>query len=109
MNVQEYNLTGNEKFSVWYTTMLMMTPAQLDSDSKKRIMKIVKVLCVGEYMNIKKLENDDPEEIEKSMGKQKEIEEMRVAIIKEMDKIKQVLDACYGKGKDIEKKCRYKN
>ena len=38
MKVQEYSLTGNEKFSVWHTAMLMMTDAQLDHDSKERIM-----------------------------------------------------------------------
>ena len=47
MKAQEYSLTGNEKFSVWHTTMLMMTNAQLDHDSKARIMKFVKVMCVG--------------------------------------------------------------
>ena len=43
MKAQEYSLTGNEKFSVWHTAMLMMTDAQLDHDSKARIMKFVKV------------------------------------------------------------------
>ena len=109
MKVQEYSLTGNEKFSVWHTTMLMMTDAQLDHDSKARIMKFVKVLCVGEYMDIKKLENDDPDEIEKSKEKQKELEAMKKAIWKEMDKIMQVLKACYGEAKDVKTKCRYKN
>ena len=48
MKAQEYNLTGNEKFSVWYTTMMMMTSAQLDPDSKARIMNMAKIMCVGE-------------------------------------------------------------
>ena len=43
MKAQEYNLTGNEKFSVWYTTMMMMTSAQLDPDSKARIMNMAKI------------------------------------------------------------------
>ena len=47
MKAQEYNLTGNEKFSVWFTTMMMMTTAQLDSDSKARIMNMAKIMCVG--------------------------------------------------------------
>ena len=37
MKAQEYNLTGNEKFSVWFTTMLMMSNEQLDYDSKVRL------------------------------------------------------------------------
>ena len=96
MNAQEYNLTGNEKFSVWFTTMLMMTSAQLDPDSKSRIMNMAKIMCVGECLNMQKLENNDPAEMEKSKQKEKEIEMMKDAIWKEMDKIQEVLTACYG-------------
>ena len=60
MKAQEYNLTGNEKFSVWYTTMMMMTSAQLDPDSKARIMNMAKIMCVGECLDMQKLENGDP-------------------------------------------------
>ena len=87
MKAQEYNLTGNEKFSVWYTTMMMMTSAQLDPDSKARIMKMAKVMCVGECLDMQKLGNDDPAEMEKSKEKQKEFDAMKDAIWKEMDKI----------------------
>ena len=73
MKAQEYNLTGNEKFSVWFTTMMMMTSAQLDPDSKARIMKMAKIVCVGECLDMQKLENDDPAEMEKSKQKQKEL------------------------------------
>ena len=52
MKVQEYNLTGNEKFSVWFTTMMMMTSAQLDPDSKARIMNMAKIMCVGECLDL---------------------------------------------------------
>ena len=52
MKVQEYNLTGNEKFSVWFTTMMMMTDAQLDHDSKARILRMAKIMCVGEYLSL---------------------------------------------------------
>jgi len=63
MKAQEYNLTGNEKFSVWYTTMMMMTSAQLDPDSKARIMNMAKIMCVGECLDMQKLENEDPAEM----------------------------------------------
>ena len=91
MKAQEYNLTGNEKFSVWFTTMMMMTSAQLDPDSKARIMNMAKIMCVGECLDMQKLENDDPAEMEKSKEKQKEFEMMKDAIWKEMDKIQEVL------------------
>ena len=99
MKAQEYNLTGNEKFSVWYTTMMMMTSAQLDPDSKARIMNMAKIMCVGECLDMQKLENEDPAEMEKSKEKQKEFEMMKDAIWKEMDKIQEVLIACYGEPK----------
>jgi hypothetical protein len=104
MKAQEYNLTGNEKFSVWFTTMMMMTSAQLDPDSKARIMNMAKIMCVGECLDMQKLENDDPVEMEKSKEKQKEFDAMKDAIWKEMDKITEVLTACYGeprKGKKL--------
>ena len=104
MKAQEYNLTGNEKFSVWFTTMMMMTSAQLDPDSKARIMNMAKIMCVGECLDMQKLENDDPVEMEKSKEKQKEFDAMKDAIWKEMDKIQEVLTACYGeprKGKKL--------
>ena len=109
MKAQEYNLTGNEKFSVWFTTMMMMTSAQLDPDSKARIMNMAKMMCVGECLDMQKLENDDPAEMEKSKEKQKEFEMMKDAIWKEMDKIQEVLTACYGepgKGKKHHR-CRH--
>ena len=71
MKVQEYNLTGNEKFSVWFTTMMMMTDAQLDHDSKARILRMAKIMCVGEYLDMQKLENEDSAEMGKSKEKQK--------------------------------------
>ena len=94
MKAQEYNLTGNEKFSVWYTTLLMMTNAQLDPDSKARIIKIAKTMCAGEDLDMTKMENDDKEELEKFRKKQEELDIMRDAIWKEMDKITEVLVAC---------------
>ena len=103
MKAQEYNLTGNEKFSVWYTTMMMMTSAQLDPDSKARIMNMAKIMCVGECLDMQKLENDDPVEMEKSKEKQKELEMMKDAIWKEMDKITEVLTACYGEPRKSKK------
>ena len=96
MKAQEYNLTGNEKFSVWFTTMMMMTSAQLDPDSKARIMNMAKIMCIGECLDMQKLEKDDPVEMEKSKEKQKEFDAMKDAIWKEMDKIQAVLTACYG-------------
>ena len=45
---------------------------------------------------MQKLENEDPAEMEKSKEKQKEFEMMKDAIWKEMDKIQEVLTACYG-------------
>ena len=98
MKVQEYNLTGNEKFSVWFTTMMMMTTAQLDSDSKARIMNMAKIMCVGECLDMQKLENGDPTEMKKSKEKQKE-----------MDKIQEVLTACYGEPRKGNKhhRCRH--
>ena len=99
MKVQEYNLTGNEKFSVWYTTLLMMTNAQLDPDSKARIIKMAKTMCAGEDLDMTKMENDDKEELEKFRKKQEELDIMRDAIWKEMDKITEVLTACYGEPK----------
>ena len=109
MKAQEYNLTGNEKFSVWYTTMMMMTSAQLDSDSKARIMNMAKIMCVGECLDMQKLENGDPVEMEKSKEKQKEFEMMKDAIWKEMDKIQEVLIACYGEPRKGKKhhRCRH--
>ena len=109
MKAQEYNLTGNEKFSVWYTTMMMMTSAQLDPDSKARIMNMAKIMCVGECLDMQKLENDDPAEMEKSKEKQKEFEMMKDAIWKEMDKIQEVLTACYGEQRKGKKhhRCRH--
>ena len=74
MKAQEYNLTGNEKFSVWFTTMMMMTSAQLDPDSKARILRMAKVMCVGEDLDMQKLENEDPIEMKKSKEKQKELD-----------------------------------
>ena len=99
MKAQEYNLTGNEKFSVWFTTMMMMTDVQLDHDSKARILKMAKIMCVGEYVDMQKLENEDPAEIGKSKEKQKELDTMKDAIWKEMDKIEKILVACYGEPK----------
>ena len=96
MKAQEYNLTGNEKFSVWFTTMMMMTSAQLDPDSKARILRMAKVMFVGEDLDMQKYENNDPVEMKKSKEKQKELEMMKDAIWKEMDKIQEVLTACYG-------------
>ena len=96
MKAQEYNLTGNEKFSVWYTTLLMMTNAQLDPNSKARIIKMAKTMCAGEDLDMTKMENDDKEELEKFRKKQEELDIMRDAIWKEMDKITEVLTACYG-------------
>ena len=99
MKAQEYNLTGNEKFSVWYTTLLMMTNAQLDPDSKARIIKMAKTMCAGEDLDMTKMENYDKEELEKFRKKQEELDIMRDAIWKEMDKITEVLTACYGEPK----------
>ena len=99
MKVQEYNLTGNEKFSVWFTTMMMMTNDQLDPNSKARILKFAKMICTGECLDTEKIENEDPEELEKSKEKSKELEMMKDAIWKEMDKITEVLTACYGEPK----------
>ena len=109
MKAQEYNLTGNEKFSVWFTTMMMMTSAQLDPDSKARIMNMAKIMCVGECLDMQKLENNDPAEMEKSKEKQKEFEMMKDAIWKEMDKIQEVLIACYGEPRKGNKhhRCRH--
>jgi len=106
MKAQEYNLTGNEKFSVWYTTLLMMTNAQLDPDSKARIIKIAKTMCAGEDLDMTKMENDDKEELEKFRKKQEELDIMRDAIWKEMDKITEVLVACYGEPKKGNKQHR---
>ena len=109
MKAQEYNLTGNEKFSVWFTTMMMMTSAQLDPDSKARIMNMAKIMCVGECLDMQKLEKDDPTEMEKSKEKQKELNAMKDAIWKEMDKITEVLTACYGEPRKGNKhhRCRH--
>ena len=109
MKAQEYNLTGNEKFSVWFTTMMMMTTAQLDSDSKARIMNMAKIMCVGECLDMQKLENEDPAEMEKSKEKQKELEMMKDAIWKEMDKIQEGLTACYGEPRKGKKHHRCKH
>ena len=108
MKAQEYNLTGNEKFSVWYTTMMMMTSAQLDPDSKARIMNMAKIMCIGECLDMQKLENEDPEEVAKFHEKIKEFEAMKEAIRKEMDLIKKVLDACYGEIK-VKENCKHQN
>ena len=109
MKAQQYNLTGNEKFSVWFTTMMMMTSAQLDSDSKARIMNMAKIMCVGECLDRQKLENEDPAEMEKSKEKQKEFDAMKDAIWKEMDKIQEVLTARYGEPRKGKKhhRCRH--
>ena len=109
MKAQEYNLTGNEKFSVWFTTMMMMTSAQLDSDSKARILRMAKVMCVGEDLDMQKYENNDPVEMKKSKEKQKELDAMKDAIWKEMDKIQEVLTACYGEPRKGNKhqRCRH--
>ena len=109
MKAQEYNLTGNEKFSVWYTTMMMMTNAQLDHDSKAKIMNMAKIMCAGECLDMQKLENDDPAEMEKSNEKQKELEAMKDAIWKEMDKIQEGLTAWYGEPRKNNKhhRCRH--
>ena len=96
MKAQEYSLTGNGKFPVWFTTMMMMTSAQLDSDSKARILRMAKVMCVGEDLDMQKYENNDPVEMKKSKEKQKELDAMKDAIWKEIDKIQEVLTACYG-------------
>ena len=69
---------------------------QLDPDSKARIMNMAKIMCVGECLDMQKLGNGDPAEMEKSKEKQKEFEMMKDAIWKEMDKIQEVLTACYG-------------
>ena len=103
MKAQEYNLTGNEKFSVWFTTMMMMTSAQLDPDSKARIMNMAKIMCVGECLDMQKLENDDPVEMEKSKEKQKEFDAMKDAIWKEMDKITGGLDCVLRRTKESDK------
>ena len=109
MKAQEYNLTGNEKFSVWFTTMMMMTSAQLDPDSKARILRMAKVMCVGEDLDMQKYENNDPVEMKKSKEKQKELDAMKDAIWKEMDKIQEVLTACYGEPRKDNKhqRCRH--
>ena len=109
MKDQEYNLTGNEKFSVWFTTMMMMTSAQLDPDSKARILRMAKVMCVGEDLDMQKYENNDPVEMKKSKEKQKELDAMKDAIWKEMDKIQEVLTACYGEPRKGNKhqRCRH--
>ena len=109
MKAQEYNLTGNEKFSVWFTTMMMMTSAQLDPDSKARILRMAKVMCVGEDLDMQKYENNDPVEMKKSKEKQKELDAMKDAIWKEMDKIQEVLTACYGEPRKGNKhhRCRH--
>ena len=61
MTEQKYSLSPNEKFAVWFTTMLMMTEEQLDYDSKVRVVKMAKTVFSGEDVNMKKIENDDPE------------------------------------------------
>tara|TARA_Y100000748_G_scaffold237753_1_gene201772 strand:+ start:149 stop:499 length:351 start_codon:yes stop_codon:yes gene_type:complete len=116
MTEQKYSLSPNEKFAVWFTTMLMMTEEQLDYDSKVRVVKMAKTVFSGEDVNMKKIENDDPEEVAKYEKKIEEIEAMKEAIRKEMDQIKRVLDACYGEVKvkedcnhQTKKKRRWKN
>ena len=109
MKVEEYNLTGNEKFSVWFTTMLMMTNAQLDSDSKARMIRMAKIMCAGENLDTEKMENKDEREFEKFSEKQKELELMKDAIWKEMDKITEVLTACYGEPRKGNKHHRCKH
>ena len=56
-------------------------------------------MCVGEDLDMQKLENEDPIEMKKSKEKQKELDAMKDAIWKEMDKIQEVLTACYGEPK----------
>jgi hypothetical protein len=98
MTEQKYSLTPNEKFAVWFTTMLMMTEEQLDHDSKARIMEMVMVLVSGEQLDKDKLVNTDGEKMKKMNEIRSELEHVKKAIFSEMDKIKQVLEACYGDG-----------
>ena len=109
MKVQEYKLTVNEKFTVWFTTMMMMTNAQLDPDSKARIMNMAKIMCIGEFLDMQKVGNEDPGKMEKSTEKRKELDAMKDAIWKEMDKIQEVLTACYGEPRKGKKhhRCRH--
>ena len=100
MTEQKYSLSPNEKFAVWFTTMCMMTEEQLDHDSKSRIMRMVEILVSGEQMDKDKLINSDIDEVKKMEEKSNELEHMKKAIFAEMDRIKQVLDACYGEGRD---------
>ena len=72
----------------------------------ENIMKMAKIVCVGECLDMQKLENDDPAEMEKSKQKQKELDAMKDAIWKEMDKIQKVLIACYGEPRKGKKKHR---
>jgi len=106
MTEQKYSLSPNEKFAVWFTTMLMMTEEQLDHDSKVRVVKMAKTIFSGEDVNIKKIENDDPEEVAKYQKKIEEIEAMKEAIRKEINQIKRVLDACYGEVK-VKEDCNH--
>ena len=109
MTEQEYSLSPNEKFAVWFTTMLMMTEEQLDYDSKSRIIGMVKVLVSGEQLDKDKLTNRSMDEMKKMEEKSNELEHVKEAIFAEMDKIKQVLDACYGEGRDDRDAGRFVN
>ena len=99
MKAQDYDLTANEKFVVWHTTLLMMTNEQLDHQSKARILNAAKMMCISECLDMEKIQEHDLEELEKSEKKHKEIEMIKRAIWKEMDKIMEVLTACYGEPK----------
>ena len=109
MTEQKYSLSPNEKFAVWFTTMCMMTEEQLDHDSKSRIMRMVEILVSGEQMDKDKLINSDIDEVKKMEEKSNELEHVKKAIFAEMDRIKQVLDACYGESRDDRDARRFVN
>ena len=109
MTEQKYSLSPNEKFAVWFTTMCMMTEEQLDHDSKLRIMRIVEILVSGEQLDKDKLINSDIDEVKKMEEKSNELEHVKKAIFAEMDRIKQVLDACYGESRDDRDARRFVN
>ena len=109
MTEQKYSLSPNEKFAVWFTTMCMMTEEQLDHDSKSRIMRMVSVLVSGEQLDKDKLNNSNIDEMQMMEEKSNELEHVKKAIFAEMDKIKQVLEACYGESKDDRNTKRFVN
>ncbi len=104
-----FELTEREKFVVWYTVMLTTPNENLDRNSKNRILRCAEIGIAGEQLDQEKLENGDKDELARYEQNREQLRALTDPVYKELDKMMDVLLACYGSRHDPKKARRKLN